>query len=194
MIPASKMTQKELAMSTAPKVTDSPYRDNIIISKDNLKRKGREDDEEGPEGGFFYDAEHIAKMNAISEKAMKQKKKKLEEREMRKDEPCWFCLGGTKVERHFIVSVGEKCYLAYAKGALNQDNLLIIPIDHVQSSIHSDEELLEEVNKYKLALQKYFKSKNGCVLFYERNFRTKHMQIQVSNKPNFIRVRKCSVW
>lgn len=69
--------------------------------------------------------------------------------------------------------------MAYAKGALNQDNLLIIPIDHVQSSVHADEELVEEINKYKYALQKYFKSKNGCVLFYERNFRTKHMQIQV---------------
>lgn len=112
MVPASKMSQKDLNMSNAPKVTDCPYRDNIIISRENLKRKGAED-EEGPEGGFFYDAGHIAKMNAINEKAIMKKKKKLEEREMRKDEPCWFCLGGTKVERHFIVSVGEKVNTLY---------------------------------------------------------------------------------
>ena len=56
---------------------------------------------------------------------------------------------------------------------------MIIPIDHVQSSVHADEALLDEINKYKFALQKYFKSKKGCVLFYERNFRTQHMQIQV---------------
>lgn len=42
----------------------------------------------------------------------------------------------------------NKCYLAYAKGALNKDHLLIIPIDHVQSSINCDDELLEEINKY----------------------------------------------
>jgi len=181
LTPASKMTNKELAQSNAPKSTDSPYKQNIIINKEDMKRKAldSDEDEEESEGGFFYDAGHIKKMNAINERAMTIKKKKLEEREMKKDEPCWFCLGGTKVERHYIVSVGDKCYLAYAKGALNQDNLLIIPIDHVQSTVHADEALLEEINKYKWALQKYFKSKNGCVLFYERNFRTKHMQIQV---------------
>ncbi len=109
ILPASKMTSKELAAQTATKTTDSPYRANIIISRDNMKRKNGEDfDEDGPEGGFFYDAEHIKKMNAINEKAMNVKKKRIEEREMRKDDPCWFCLGGTKVERHFIVSVGEK--------------------------------------------------------------------------------------
>jgi len=108
IIPASKMTSKELAAQTAT-CTDSPYRANIIISKDNMKRKNGEDfDEDGPEGGFFYDADHIKKMNAINEKAINLKKKRIEDREMRKDEPCWFCLGGTKVERHFIVSVGEK--------------------------------------------------------------------------------------
>ncbi len=30
-----------------------------------------------------------------------------------------------------------------------------------------------------MAVTKYFESKNKCVLFFERNFRTKHMQIQV---------------
>jgi hypothetical protein len=45
--------------------------------------------------------------------------------------------------------------------------------------VHADEALLDEINKYKFALQKYFRSKKGCVLFYERNFRTQHMQIQV---------------
>ncbi len=72
-----------------------------------------------------------------------------------------------------------KSYLAYAKGALNKDHLLIIPIDHVQSSVHADAKLLEDINKYKFALKKHFKSKNKCVLFFERNYRTKHMQIQV---------------
>lgn len=72
-----------------------------------------------------------------------------------------------------------KCYLAYAKGALNKDHLLIIPIDHVQSSVHCDQELLDEIDKFKKALKAYFKSKNKCVLFFERNFRTSHMQTQV---------------
>ena len=70
--------------------------------------------------------------------------------------------------------------MAYAKGAINRDHLLIIPIDHVQSTIHADEKLMKDIEKYKMALAKYFKSRNKCVLFYERNFKTKHMQIQVN--------------
>ena len=72
--------------------------------------------------------------------------------------------------------------MAYAKGAINKDHLLIIPIDHIQSTVHADDKLMDEINKYKLALKKYFKSRNKCVLFYERNFRTKHLQIQVMLK------------
>lgn len=113
LLPACKMTNKELAQNNAPKSTDSPYKQNIIINKEDNKRKGIDSDEEDEEaeGGFFYDAGHIKKMNAINERAMNVKKKKLEEREMRKDEPCWFCLGGTKVERHYIVSVGDKVHM-----------------------------------------------------------------------------------
>jgi hypothetical protein len=47
-------------------------------------------------------------MNEINEKAMNEKKRRLEAKESKELEPCWFCLGGSKVERHYIVSVGDK--------------------------------------------------------------------------------------
>lgn len=118
-------------------------------------------------------------MEAEQEKELEKQKRRLEASQNKEQEPCWFCLGGSKIERQYIVSVGDKCYLAYAKGALNKDHLLIIPIDHIQSSVHADDKLLEDINKYKLALRDYFQAKNKCVLFFERNYRTKHMQIQV---------------
>ena len=29
--------------------------------------------------------------------------------------PCWFCLSGTEVEKHLIVSIGDHAYLALPK-------------------------------------------------------------------------------
>ncbi len=69
--------------------------------------------------------------------------------------------------------------MAYAKGCLNSDHLLILPINHIQSTVQCDAEILEDLNLYKNALINYFKTKNKCVVFFERNFRTSHFQIQV---------------
>jgi len=189
-VPAKKLSLQELANSSATQTTDCPYTNSLSIRPEHLqssnvnKRKQNNNEfDENESAQFFYDAEHIKKMNEINERAMNEKKRKIEAAKQKELEPCWFCLGGSKVERHYIVSVGDKAYLAYAKGAINRDHLLIIPIDHVQSTIHADEKLMEDIQKYKKALAKYYKSRNKCVLFYERNFKTKHMQIQVLALP-----------
>jgi hypothetical protein len=171
------MNFRELLQQTTNQISECPYIDNLtIVSEKNFNKS---DDNSQPAMQYFYDSDHIKKMTEMNEKKMMEQKRRMEAAEKREQEPCWFCLGGSKVERHYIVSVGNKSYLAYAKGALNNDHLLIIPIDHVQSSIHADPDLLEDINKYKSALVDYFKSKRKCVVFFERNFRTKHMQIQM---------------
>ncbi len=48
---------------------------------------------------------------------------------------CWFCLGSPKVEKHLVVSIGKKMYLAVAKGPVCDGHVLIIPINHSQSSL-----------------------------------------------------------
>ena len=48
--------------------------------------------------------------------------------------PCWFCLASKEVEKHLVVSVGTYSYLALAKGGLTPDHLLILPIEHFQST------------------------------------------------------------
>ena len=180
MTPAKRLTYRELidqaAHSTQP--TECPYRGRLSVSSElaeNSKKDGGDGDQ--PSLQYFYDAEHIKKMSEASEKKMLEKRRRMEASQSKEQEPCWFCLGVTKVERHFIVSVSDKCYLAYAKGALNADHLLIIPIDHVQSSVHADSALLDDIGKYKRSLVDYFAAMRKCVVFFERNFRTKHMQI-----------------
>lgn len=47
-------------------------------------------------------------MNEIQEIEMAKARRRMEQMANREREPCWFCLGGSKIERQYIVSVGEK--------------------------------------------------------------------------------------
>merc|ERR1711972_177267 len=70
-----------------------------------------------------------------------------------------------------------------AKGGLVPDHLLILPIGHSQSAVDLSDDVTEEVNKFKDALRTYFKNEGKGVVFFERNFKTQHMQVQVVPVP-----------
>ncbi len=53
--------------------------------------------------------------------------------------PCWFCLGSPTVEKHLVVGLAQKVYLALPKGTLTDGHVLIVPISHISSSIDLDE-------------------------------------------------------
>jgi hypothetical protein len=95
--------------------------------------------------------------------------------------PCWFCLSSPNVEKHLIIAIGEHCYLTLAKGGLVDEHYLLIPIDHIQSVNSSENsiELLCELENFKTSLIRYFGSQSKGVVFFERNFRSVHWQIQV---------------
>ncbi|RWS03074.1 CWF19-like protein 1 [Dinothrombium tinctorium] len=101
-------------------------------------------------------------------------------------DPCWFCLASPDVEKHLIVSIGDHSYLAMAKGGLVDDHLLIIPIAHFRSMLEvaeSDSNVLVEINKFKTALHDYFIKQDKIAVYFERNFRSSHLQIQVVPVP-----------
>nr|CAB3234912.1 CWF19-like protein 1 [Phallusia mammillata] len=99
------------------------------------------------------------------------------------DWSCWFCLGGEKVEKHLVASVGELCYVALAKGGLTWDHVLVLPIAHHPSSLDLPDDTVEEAKKYKQALVKAFKEDGRSCIFFERCYRTDHMQIQAIPLP-----------
>ena len=97
---------------------------------------------------------------------------------------CWFCFSSPSVDKSLVVSIGDHAYLATAKGGLVPDHLLILPIEHIRSSLESPNQMLiDEINKFKTALSNYFRSKDKIVAFFERNFKSNHMQIQVVPMP-----------
>lgn len=126
---------------------------------------------------FFYD------MDAKMEDEGKGKKRKNDNDggggKKAPSGPCWFCLSSAEVEKHLIVSVGEHSYLAMAKGALTSDHVMILPIGHHQCSVNLPEEVSDEINKFKSALRKMFKKHGKVPVFFERNYKTQHLQIQV---------------
>uniref|UniRef100_A0A2P2I4V1 CWF19-like protein 1 n=1 Tax=Hirondellea gigas TaxID=1518452 RepID=A0A2P2I4V1_9CRUS len=91
--------------------------------------------------------------------------------------PCWFCLSSPEVEKHLVVSVGEHIYLALAKGGLVPHHLMLLPIHHYQTSLDLEKQAHAELNKFKSRLREMFAESGRAVVFYERNYRTTHMQL-----------------
>lgn len=95
---------------------------------------------------------------------------------------CRFCLATEHVSTHLILSVGNENYLALAKGGLTEDHALILPIVHVSSSLELSNEQRTEMDRYKLALRRYYRSRGLECVMYERFIPTRaaqHMHIQV---------------
>eukprot|EP00249_Psilotum_nudum_P020073 c27549_g1_i1 orf=3-1673(-) len=101
-------------------------------------------------------------------------------------ESCWFCLASPNIDGDLVVSIGEHCYCALAKGALVQDHVIILPIEHFPSTISLPQEVGDELEKYKVALRKYFKSQGNSMLVFERFLKLKsgtHAHLQVVPIP-----------
>lgn len=172
LTPLTSIDQTELNKQPTD-VTECPYKSEEV--------KPKQEDESSAQ--FFYD------MTPREEKGKKRQRDKdggPDRKHIKHKEPtgpCWFCLGSPEVEKHLVVSVGTYTYLALAKGGLVADHILILPIGHHQSTTSAPSEVLDEINSYKTALKKYFKQDGKTVVFFERNFKTQHLQIQVVPIP-----------
>ncbi|XP_048241533.1 CWF19-like protein 1 isoform X4 [Haliotis rufescens] len=172
--PLSHITTEEQSKQPLD-ATESPYKP--------LSTPGSNRDDLSQGTQFFYDmhgGDTVKAGKRHSESGGNVNKKR---KQVQPPGPCWFCLGSPDVEKHLVVSVGMQTYLALAKGGLVEDHVLILPIEHVQSYVTSPSDVQREIISYKTCLKKYFKSRNKDVVFYERNYRTQHLQIQVVPVP-----------
>ena len=97
--------------------------------------------------------------------------------------PCWFCLSSAEVEKHLVVSIGDHAYLALPKGPLNENHVMILPIGCHRCALELPDEVSNEIEKFKSALKKLFKKEGLTCVFFERNYKSKHMQLQVIGLP-----------
>lgn len=176
IIPMEHMKASELYLGSVDE-TKSPFSGLVFQSNPKgIQEKSAQ---------FFYD------MNAPSDSRRGKRgrnddgdrDRKKRERPVFDQEKCWFCLASPQVEKHLVISIGTQAYLALAKGGLVEDHALILPVTHHQSTAEASQELLEEIEKFKKAIRKMCAKQKKAVVFYERNYKTSHMQIQAIPIP-----------
>ncbi|KAM3927554.1 CWF19-like protein 1 [Leptodactylus fuscus] len=179
IVPLTQMDSAELVKQPLD-VTENPYRKSGKDAKKTPGTKALEEDE--PAQQFFYDLSRQQGKKRHSDgrggHQTKQPKK-----HPQPTGPCWFCLASPEVEKHLVVSIGEHCYVALAKGGLTSDHILILPIGHYQAMVDLSSEVVEECEKYKASLKKFYKSKGKRYVMFERNYRSQHLQLQVVPLP-----------
>lgn len=92
-------------------------------------------------------------------------------------EKCWFCLSSASVERHLVVCIGTYFYVALAKGPLDQTHCLLLPITHVACSAQLEPDSWRELARFKAALARMYRTVGKATFFFERNYRTSHLQV-----------------
>jgi len=63
------------------------------------------------------------------------------------------------------------------------EHFLICPIEHVQSSLVATDLIREEIMSYQKRVRSFYKRKRHYPVFFERNYKTSHMQVQCVPVP-----------
>ena len=196
MVPSRYLTAQEIASQPAG-VTENPYR--------NALQEQREQDtiEQDHSNQFRYDLSHNRSNNDNNSRKFNDKRKRSDHhphhhqedhrhrqqkerktKDVIEQQNCWFCLASPDVDKSLIVSIGDHSYLALAKGGLTDDHMMILPIEHIRSTVEiKNNDLREEIEKFKQALKKFYQQKSTIPIFFERNFKSAHFQIQVLGLP-----------
>ncbi|XP_006781078.1 CWF19-like protein 1 [Neolamprologus brichardi] len=196
IIPMKTMDPAELVKQPQD-VTENPYRCPTKDKMDTQKTAFSATEEEEPANQYFFDLSkkqgggfrgHGRKRHSDGDgrgrdQQHHQWQPKQPRRHPQPSGPCWFCLASPQVEKHLVISIGTHCYLALAKGGLTPRHVLILPIGHYQSVVDLSSEVVEEMEKYKSALRKFYKSKGERCVLFERSYRSQHLQLQVVPVP-----------
>eukprot|EP00047_Mylnosiga_fluctuans_P011932 m.23755 g.23755 ORF g.23755 m.23755 type:complete len:561 (+) comp3935_c0_seq1:20-1702(+) len=178
-----------------PDSTACPYGQKAVVTKQDgsffhgnggedtrAAKRRREDGGRQPPAGYVCRKCHNAG-HYIQDCPAGGRDREREERPAAAQGPCWFCLSNPQVEKHLVASVGQHTYVALPKGELTFGHVLLLPIAHVGTLGDLAPEAREEIDKYKDSLRRLFASRGEACVFFERNFRSQHLQIQVVPVP-----------
>lgn len=181
IVPMKLMDAAEL-VKQPPDVTENPYRKS---GKEASTGKQTPASEEESACQFFFDLNEKQgrKRSSTGRDSKSSPYPKQPRKPPQPPGPCWFCLASPEVEKHLVVNIGTHCYLALAKGGLSDDHVLILPIGHYQSVVELSAEVVEEVEKYKATLRRFFRSRGKRCVLFERNYKSHHLQLQVIPVP-----------
>ena len=167
LTPVDRSRLAELIVKTTDE-TPSPY-PKSALNPDPLGLKLEVQNKQ-----FFYDmdSQDGKRKNTKSDRPNKRAKFEFDQAK------CWFCLSSPEVSKHLVISVGTEIYLALAKGGVVDDHFLILPVTHHQSLSILPESVANEMKLYKEAVRKYYAKTDRVPVFFERNFKSSHCQLQ----------------
>eukprot|EP00079_Xenopus_tropicalis_P013168 XP_002941169.2 PREDICTED: CWF19-like protein 1 [Xenopus tropicalis] len=181
IVPMSLMDIAELVKQPLD-VTENPYRKSDKEPQWSKGNKSTEEEEATQQ--FFFDLNKPqGKKRHTDGKGGQWSQAKQPRQHPQPTDPCWFCLASPEVEKHLVVSIGDHCYVALAKGGLTSDHVLILPIGHYKATVDLSPDVVKEVELYKAALKKFFKTKAKRYVLFERNYKSQHLQLQVVPLP-----------
>ncbi|XP_057323996.1 CWF19-like protein 1 [Microplitis mediator] len=125
---------------------------------------------------YFYGLGSNENNKRTSEADRERKKMKKIEFDQAK---CWFCLSSPEINKNLIILIGNQVYITLAKGGLVDDHFLILPISHYQSLVTLPENIEKEIDTAKEILTRYFSHSGRIPVFFERNYKSSHCQLQV---------------
>ncbi|XP_070515597.1 CWF19-like protein 1 isoform X2 [Cardiocondyla obscurior] len=166
LTPVDRTRLSDLIMKTTDE-TQSPYPKSVLSDEPTSQKQAHTQ--------YFYDMDSKDNSKRSRHQNSSHNKKTKMEFDQSK---CWFCLSSPVVSKHLVISVGTEIYLALAKGGLVEDHLLILPITHHQSLSILPKNVKEEMDLYKKAVAKYYEHTDRVPVFFERNFKTSHCQLQ----------------
>lgn len=168
LVPVDRSRMSELMMKTTDE-TVSPY-PKYMLSSEPFSQKPEQKHTQ-----YFYDMNFKSntKRSRHSDGPNKRPRPEFDQAK------CWFCLSSPEVSKHLVISVGTEVYVALAKGGLVENHLLVLPITHHQSLSILPKEVKNEMEQYKQAITKYYASMEKVPVFFERNYKTSHCQMQV---------------
>ena len=169
LTPVDRSRLSELVMKTTDE-TDIPYPKSMLLSEPSLQKSKQPGHTQ-----YFYDMESQETTKRSKSYGGFNKKLKREFDQTK----CWFCLSSPEVSKHLVISVGIEVYVALARGGLVENHLLILPITHHQSLSILPKEVKDEIEQYKDAITNYYATLDKVPVFFERNFKTSHCQLQV---------------
>lgn len=169
LTPVDRSRLSELMIKTTDETT-SPYPKSLLSSDPLNQNKSIE----MGSTQFFFDMDSSGEKRKNKRSDQPNKKAKFEFDQTK----CWFCLSSPEVSKHLVISVGSEIYLALAKGGVVDDHFLILPVTHHQSLSILPESVAKEMKLYKEAVTNYYATTDRVPVFFERNFKTSHCQLQ----------------
>lgn len=97
---------------------------------------------------------------------------------------CWFCLSNPELKRHLIVDIWEEFYLTLAKGGLNSQHLILIPVEHLPANSLISHVTRLELDSHLNNINKVFAQKSEVlVIFCLKQNPLHHLHYQVISIP-----------